>query len=126
MENQITEVRHATSSASPMVVQNDDVVTPERPRYVPPSRGIHDDWDGCKLESYTPTERQKSVIEAVKSALESKQFYTDEVLKYCIDYLGVTPEQSKVAKYAHPLEKVKRADFPSEEGNSRSKKLDPL
>lgn len=96
MENPITEERHATSSASPMVVQNDDVVTPERPRYVPPSRGIHDDWDGCKLESYTPTERQKSVIEAVKSALESKQFYTDEVLKYCIDYLGVTPEQSKV------------------------------
>ena len=96
MENQIAEVRHATSSASPMVVQNDDVVTPERPSYVPPSRGIHDDWDGCKLESYTPTERQKSVIEAVKSALESKQFYTDEVLKYCIDYLGVTPEQSKV------------------------------
>ncbi|MCF8169242.1 MAG: hypothetical protein K9J77_11585 [Rhodoferax sp.] len=30
------------------------------------------------------------------------------------------------AKYAHPLEKVKRADFPSEEGNSRPKKLDTL
>jgi len=96
MGNQIAEVRHATSSALPMVVQNDDVVTPSRPRYVPPSRGIHDDWDGCKLESYTPTERQKSVIEAVKSALESKRFYTGEVLKYCIDYLDVTPEQSKV------------------------------
>lgn len=96
MEIQITEVRHTTSSASPLVVRNDDSVAPERPRYVPPSRGIHDDWDGRKLENYTPTERQKSVIEAVKSALESKLYFTDEVRKYCIDYLGVTPEQSMV------------------------------
>jgi hypothetical protein len=68
MGNQIAEVRHATSSALPMVVQNDDVETPAGPRYVPPSRGIHDDWDGCKLESYTPTERQKSVIEGKRAA----------------------------------------------------------
>lgn len=67
-----------------------------RPRYVPPTGRIHDDWLGCKLENYKPTSRQMSVISAVDSALTADLFTTSDVLKYCIDYLSVTPEQSKV------------------------------
>lgn len=96
MELTILEVGHETGLATPTVSKSIDFAIPENRRYSLPVGRVHDDWSGCKLESFIPTDRQKLVIEAVKSALDSKLHYNNDVLKYCIESLGVTPEQGKV------------------------------
>lgn len=54
------------------------------------------DWDGCEFELFEPTKRQKTIIAAVQSALNADFFYARDVLKHCVDFLGVTPEQALV------------------------------
>lgn len=55
---------------------------------------VYQEWDGCKREDYAPSDRQMLVIQAVKTALEEKLFYSDDVLKRASKILGVTEEQA--------------------------------
>lgn len=64
--------------------------------YVPPKTKVYADWSRYQCEDFTPTARQLSIIEAVQSALDTKLYYTIDVVEHCKAYLGVTAEQAAV------------------------------
>lgn len=50
------------------------------------------DWAAHQHTSFVPTPRQQPVIDAVRAALDSGLYYTKDVLAFCADRLGVSPE----------------------------------
>lgn len=75
-------------------------------KYVAPEAKVHDDWARHQCEDFTPTERQLTVIAAVQSALDTKLFYTVDVVAHCKAYLCVTEEQAAVG-----IERVENGDL---------------
>jgi hypothetical protein len=60
--------------------------------YQHPTVSVGDDWNRRKLPSFEPTSRQALVIAAVRAALESGLYYTADVLKHCVNSLGLDKE----------------------------------
>jgi hypothetical protein len=70
--------------------------TPPVVPYVLPTPSAYKDWAGCQRREFLPTERQRSVIEAVQAALDTNLFYTDEVREFCAQRLCITAAQAHV------------------------------
>lgn len=63
----------------------------------------YDDWARNETRGFQPTERQKLVIDAVRSALDvGKLYYTKDVYAYCLNIL--LPSVETLAKNAKSVE----------------------
>lgn len=63
-------------------------------RYVPCAVDWHKDWAGYEVDGYQPTDRQRTIIDAVAAALAAGMFYSSEVRDFVAKTLGVTAEQA--------------------------------
>jgi hypothetical protein len=65
--------------------------------YVLPTPSAYQEWSRYVCRDFVPTERQKQVIAAVQAALDAKLFYSNEVRKFCANWLGLTSIQAVIS-----------------------------
>lgn len=55
------------------------------------------DWHGCERYDFVLNLRQQRVVDAVQKALDAGNYFTKDVLAFCMQELQVTQEQAAVA-----------------------------
>lgn len=95
--------------------------------YAPPKdNGAGADWHGSLKDGYTPTERQKPIIDAVQKALDAGLFYGDDIRANVAEQLGVADPSGQVFSMdVHHAERYLDAKRQRDSGERDRKLLNP-